>query len=130
MRFRSSAPTLLLLLLCLCLLGGVLEVKGQYLQEALSALDLPGDEPRLQKNHTGVLITKLLQVVHCAERTGTSQDICGKVWPVTVSLHDKLSNLYIHMLTTVYVFITFLPAYSKKSTCYHWNVSECRGLSP
>uniref|UniRef100_H3C2X1 Zinc transporter ZIP12 n=1 Tax=Tetraodon nigroviridis TaxID=99883 RepID=H3C2X1_TETNG len=27
-------------------------------------------------NYTGVLITKILQAVHCAQRTGTSQDIC------------------------------------------------------
>ncbi|XP_054479290.1 zinc transporter ZIP12-like [Anoplopoma fimbria] len=79
MHFRSSAPTLLLLLL-LC----QREVRGQepgYLQEALRALDLPlgtNDGPRLQKNHSGILITKLLQEVHCAERTGTSQDVCNK----------------------------------------------------
>lgn len=85
MHFRRSAPTLLLLRLCLL----VLEVKGQEqgnLQEALSALDLPPStegEPWLLKNHTGLLITKLLQAVHCAERTGTSQDICGKVWPLS-----------------------------------------------
>ncbi|TMS08985.1 zinc transporter ZIP12 isoform X1 [Larimichthys crocea] len=83
MHFRSSASTLLLLLLSLCLLGRVLEVKGQereYLQEALRALDLPlgTNEPQLQKNHTGILITKLLRAVHCAERTGTSQDVCDK----------------------------------------------------
>lgn len=134
MHFRSSAPTLLLLLL-LCLL----EVKGQergYLQEALRALDLPlgtDGEPQLQKNHTGFLITKLLRAVHCAERTGTSQDICDKVSPTPVlmlSLHDKLGNFYIHMLSTCYVFVPFLPAYSKKCTCYDWNVSECGGLNP
>ncbi|TKS87643.1 Zinc transporter ZIP12 LIV-1 subfamily of ZIP zinc transporter 8 [Collichthys lucidus] len=84
MHFRSSASTLLLLLLSLCLLGRVLEVKGQereYLQEALRALNLPlgtNNEPQLQKNHTGILITKLLRAVHCAERTGTSQDVCDK----------------------------------------------------
>lgn len=71
------------MLLLLCLLE--LEVRGQergYLQEALGALDLPlgtNDEPQLQKNHTGVLISKLLGAVHCAEQTGTSQDVCGKV---------------------------------------------------
>lgn len=74
-----------LLLLFLCLQRTVLEVRGQkrgYLQEALRALNLPlrtGEEPQLQKNHTGVLITTLLQAVHCPERTGTSQDICDKV---------------------------------------------------
>lgn len=106
MHFRSSASTLLLLLLSLCLLGRVLEVKGQereYLQEALRALDLPlgTNEPQLQKNHTGILITKLLRAVHCAERTGTSQDVCDKVRPINY----KLSNFYIHILSTYYVFI-------------------------
>ncbi|XP_076617704.1 zinc transporter ZIP12-like [Chaetodon auriga] len=91
MHFRSSAPTLLLLL-CLCLLARVLEVKGQepgYLQEALRALDLPlgtNGQPQLQKNHTGILITKLLQAVHCAERTGTSQDVCDKCLTPDVAL--------------------------------------------
>lgn len=81
MHFRSSAPTLLLLPLLLCLV----EVRGQeqgYLQEAVRALDLPlvtDDEPQLQKNHIGTLITKLLWEVHCAERTGPSQDVCDKV---------------------------------------------------
>ncbi|XP_040921962.1 zinc transporter ZIP12-like isoform X5 [Toxotes jaculatrix] len=91
MHFRSSAP-LLLLLLPLCLLGRVLEVRGQewgYLQEALKALDLPlsmDDEPQLQKNKTGVLITTLLQAVHCAERTGSSQDICDKCLTPDIAL--------------------------------------------
>ncbi|XP_075936852.1 zinc transporter ZIP12-like [Anarhichas minor] len=86
MHFRGSAPTLLLLLLC------QLEVRGQelgYLQEALRALDLPpgtDEKPQLQKNHTGILITKLLQDVHCAERTGTSQDVCGKCLTPDIAL--------------------------------------------
>ncbi|KAM6908553.1 zinc transporter ZIP12 isoform 1-T1 [Lycodopsis pacificus] len=88
MHFRGSAPTLLLLLLLLC----QPEVRGQepgYLQEALGALDLPpgtDEKPQLQKNHTGILITKLLQDVHCAERTGTSQDVCGKCLTPDVAL--------------------------------------------
>ncbi|XP_029385324.1 zinc transporter ZIP12-like isoform X1 [Echeneis naucrates] len=83
MHFRNS-ESFLLFLLPLCLLGGFLEVNGQewgYLQEALKALDLaPGmeNEPQLQKNKTDVLISTLLQAVHCAERTGTSQDMCDK----------------------------------------------------
>ncbi|XP_034416321.1 zinc transporter ZIP12-like [Cyclopterus lumpus] len=85
MQFSGSAPTLLLLLL-LC----QLEVRGQergYLQEALRALDLGTDEkPQLQKNHTGILIAKLLREVHCAERTGTSQDVCGKCLTPEVAL--------------------------------------------
>ncbi|XP_029313283.1 zinc transporter ZIP12-like isoform X1 [Cottoperca gobio] len=83
MHFRGSAPTLLLFL---CLL----EVRGQkYLQETLRALDLPLDtdkEPQLQKNHTGILIAKLLQEVHCAERTGSSQDVCSKCLTPEVAL--------------------------------------------
>lgn len=65
-------------------------MKGQergYLQEALRALDLPlgkDDEPQLQKNYTGVLITKLLQAVNCEGQIGTSQDICNKVKPTPV----------------------------------------------
>ncbi|TDG97386.1 hypothetical protein EPR50_G00225540 [Perca flavescens] len=80
MHFRSSAPALLLLPLLLCLV----EVRGQeqgYLQEVVRALDLAlgtDDEPQLQKNHVGILITKLLWEVHCAERTGPSQDVCDK----------------------------------------------------
>ncbi|XP_074478499.1 zinc transporter ZIP12-like isoform X2 [Sebastes fasciatus] len=95
MHFRST------LLLLLCLLE--LEVRGQergYLQEALGALDLPlgtNDEPQLQKNHTGVLISKLLGAVHCAERTGTSQDVCGKCLTPDVALsvleHDGKAYL-------------------------------------
>lgn len=117
MHFRSGAPTLLLLL---CLL----EVRGQergYLREALGALDLPlgaNDEPQLQKNHTGILIAKLLRAVHCAERTGTSQDVCNKVRATPVLM---LSHYMIIMYS-------FLPAYSKKHACYGWNVSECGGL--
>lgn len=94
MHFRSSASTLLLL----CLLGRELEVNGQkwgYMQDALTALELPLDtnkEPQLQKNHTDILISKLLQAVHCAERIGTSQDICDKV-----SL-DKVVILNIYMI--------------------------------
>ncbi|XP_042255602.1 zinc transporter ZIP12-like [Thunnus maccoyii] len=91
MHFRSSAPLLLLLLL-LCLLGSVLEVKGQewgHLQEAQRALNLPlstDDEPRFQKNHTGILITTLLRAVHCAEQTGNTQDVCDKCLTPDVAL--------------------------------------------
>ncbi|XP_042366551.1 zinc transporter ZIP12-like [Plectropomus leopardus] len=100
MHFRSGAPTLLLLLLVRCLL----EVRGQergYLQEALRALDLPlgtnDDVPKLNKNHTGVLIAKLLRVVHCAERIGTSEDVCNKCLTPDVALsvleHDGKAYL-------------------------------------
>ncbi|CAN9506367.1 unnamed protein product [Ophioblennius macclurei] len=84
MHFRNSAPRLLLLLLHLCLLMRGLEVKGQdqgYLQEALTALDLPLgtiSEVKLQKDRTSELISALLEAVHCAEQTGTSQDTCEK----------------------------------------------------
>ncbi|XP_022067992.1 zinc transporter ZIP12 [Acanthochromis polyacanthus] len=91
MHFRSSALCLLLLL-CLCVLGRVLEVEGQeqaYLSEALGALNLPlgmEDEPRLQRNRTNVLITTLLHAVHCAERTGMPQDMCEKCLTPDVAL--------------------------------------------
>ncbi|XP_034562100.1 zinc transporter ZIP12-like [Notolabrus celidotus] len=91
MHFRGSGPTLLLLL-PLWLLGNVLEVVGQeqgYMQEAFRALNLPlgaDDEPQLLKNHTSILITKLLQAVHCAEQTGTSQDVCEKCLTPDVAL--------------------------------------------
>lgn len=101
MHFRSGAPTLLLLLLPLCLLERGLEVKGKEwgnVRGALTALDLPLDnnkEPQLQKNYTGVLISRLLQAVHCAEQTGTSQDACEKVRPtpnafIEAQLHNQL----------------------------------------
>lgn len=87
MEFSGSGPTLLLLLLL-----GQLEVRGQErgsLQEALGALNLPlatDEKPQLQKNHTGVLIAELLREVHCAERTGTSQDVCDKCLSSEVAL--------------------------------------------
>lgn len=62
-----------------------MEVRGQeraFLQEALTALDLPlgtGGKPQLQKSHIGVLITALLRAVNCAGRAATSQDVCEKV---------------------------------------------------
>nr|XP_046227991.1 zinc transporter ZIP12-like isoform X2 [Scatophagus argus] len=90
MHFSSSA--LALMVLCLCLLGRVLEVKGQergYLQEAIRDLDLPlgtDNEPQLQKKHIGILIAKLLQAVHCAEQIGTSQDVCEKCLTPDVAL--------------------------------------------
>ncbi|XP_072234636.1 zinc transporter ZIP12-like isoform X2 [Leuresthes tenuis] len=83
MRFRSTAPCLLLLL-HLCLLGRALEGKSPnqgYLPDAVRALDLPlgsTSEPQLQKNRISVLIAKLLRHVHCAERTGVTQDMCEK----------------------------------------------------
>ncbi|XP_034003889.1 zinc transporter ZIP12-like isoform X1 [Trematomus bernacchii] len=81
MHFRSSG---LLLLICL------LDVRGQkYLHDTLRALDLPlgvDEEPQLQKNHIGILITKLLQEVHCAERIGSSQDVCSKCLTPDVAL--------------------------------------------
>ncbi|XP_068604162.1 zinc transporter ZIP12-like [Brachionichthys hirsutus] len=93
MQLRRSAPTLMLLpLLPLCLLGRMWEVKGQepeHLQEALRALDLPlgmDGEPQLQKNHISILIAELLHAVRCAERTGTSQDVCDKCLTPDVAL--------------------------------------------
>ncbi|XP_030253742.1 zinc transporter ZIP12 isoform X1 [Sparus aurata] len=117
MHFRSSAPTLLLLLLRVCLLGRVLEVKGQeqgYLQEVLRALDLPlrtDEEPQLQKNNTGILIGKLLRAVQCAERTATSQGICDKCLTPDVALSvleddgkDYLSREEYQRISTVLLY--------------------------
>lgn len=95
----SSTWCLLLLLLYFCPLGRMLEVKGQeqgYLQEALRSLNLPvgpDNKAQLQKNRTGVLITTLLQAVRCAERTGSSQDMCEKVTltPVLKCFITKMS---------------------------------------
>ncbi|XP_069552414.1 zinc transporter ZIP12-like [Brachyistius frenatus] len=94
MHFRSSAPCLFLLLLLLhfCLLVRVLEVKGQdrgYLPGALRALNLPlgtDEQPQLHRDRTGVLIGTLLRAVHCAERTGISQDMCEKCLTADVAL--------------------------------------------
>lgn len=114
----------------LCLLGTVVKVTGQewgYLHEALKALDLPlgmDNETQLQKNKTGVLITSLLQAVHCAERTGTSQEICEMVRSTPVT------TFTFSMRSSYYIFTPFLSAYSIKSACYGWNVSECEKLNP
>lgn len=84
MHFRSTAPCLVLLL-HLFVLERVLESNAQdqdYLQEALRTLNLPlgsDDKFRLQKNRTSDLITQLLRNVHCAERTGMTQNMCEKV---------------------------------------------------
>uniref|UniRef100_A0A1A8J0Y5 Zinc transporter ZIP12 n=2 Tax=Nothobranchius kuhntae TaxID=321403 RepID=A0A1A8J0Y5_NOTKU len=79
MHFRSTAPCLVLLL-HLCMLEG--EAQDQeYLQEALRTLDLSlgrADKLGLQRNQTGLLINKLLRDVHCAERTGMTQNMCKK----------------------------------------------------
>lgn len=88
MHLRSSAPILLLLL---CFLKANAQEEG-YLQQALMALELPLEsdpKPQLLKNYTGVLITRILQAVHCAQRTGTSQDICDQVRPVLLILKQN-----------------------------------------
>lgn len=84
MHFRSTAPWLVLLL-HLFVLERVLDSKAQdqdYFQEALRTLNRPlgsDDKSRLQKNRTSDLIAKLLQNVHCAEKTGMTQNLCEKV---------------------------------------------------
>ncbi|XP_012708636.2 zinc transporter ZIP12 isoform X1 [Fundulus heteroclitus] len=91
MRFGSSAPCLVLLL-HLCELGRVAEgtVQDQeHLQEALKALGLPLEsdkEPTLQRNRISLLITKLLQDVHCAEKMGITQETCEKCLTPNVAL--------------------------------------------
>lgn len=106
MHLRGSAPTLLLLLL----LGRVPEVAAAErgsMREALAALDLPLEEdkdPQLQRNCTAVLISSLLQAVHCAEQTASSQDACEEVKAI-----EQYSPV------CVFVFLQRIPAdYSKK----------------
>ncbi|KAM9712657.1 zinc transporter ZIP12-like isoform 2-T2 [Menidia menidia] len=82
MCFRGAAP--FLLLLHLCLLGGALEGERPsqgHLTEALGALNLPlggGRKPLLQRNRTGVLVSRLLRAVGCAERAGATQETCER----------------------------------------------------
>ncbi|KAL6097705.1 slc39a12 [Pungitius sinensis] len=119
MHFRGSAPTFHLLLLLLLLLLCQLEVRGgreepEYLKAALRALDLrPGadEKPRLQKNHTGVLIARLLREVHCAQRTGAAQDVCGECLTpeVALSVLEDDGKTYIaeedyHRISTVLLY--------------------------
>ncbi|XP_023181830.1 zinc transporter ZIP12 isoform X3 [Xiphophorus maculatus] len=115
MRFWSSAPCLVLLL-HLCELGRVTGGKAQdqqYLQETLRALGLPlgsDEKPTLQKNRTGLLITKLLQDVHCAERTGITQDMCEKCLTPNVALsvldddRIELTEEDYHKISTVLLY--------------------------
>ncbi|KAM6900558.1 zinc transporter ZIP12-like [Xenentodon cancila] len=101
MHFRTRALCLLLLHFSVL---GVLDGKGQdqgYLTESLRALDLSlgnEDEPKLQKNRTSVLITKLFEIVHCAERTGVSQDMCEKCLTsdVVLSLLEDDERVYLN----------------------------------
>lgn len=108
MHFRSSG---LLLLLCL------LDVRGQkHLHDTLRALDLPlgvDEEPQLQKNHIGILIAKLLQEVHCAERIGSSQDVCSKVRPSPVLTFTPTVTQYLS------------PSCLFQETCLLWLECEC-----
>ena len=79
------------------------------MQGALTALDLPPDsnnKPQLLRNHTGILITKLLQAMHCAERTETSQDICDKVMPILLML-SSIILLQFEQLLRLYAMIFF-----------------------
>uniref|UniRef100_A0A3B5LTB0 Zinc transporter ZIP12 n=1 Tax=Xiphophorus couchianus TaxID=32473 RepID=A0A3B5LTB0_9TELE len=115
MRFWSSAPCLVLLL-HLCELGRVTGGKAQdqqYLQETLRTLGLPlgsDEKPTLQKNKTGLLITKLLQDVHCAERTGITQDMCEKCLTPNVALsvldddRIELTEEDYHKISTVLLY--------------------------
>ncbi|XP_068160304.1 zinc transporter ZIP12-like [Antennarius striatus] len=108
MHLGRRTPTLLLLLLPLCLLGRIQEVKGQeqrHLREALGALDLPlglNDEPRLQKNHISILIAKLLHLVHCAEQTGTSQEVCDKCLTPEIALSVLEDDGKVYVTTESY----------------------------
>ncbi|KAM3860752.1 zinc transporter ZIP12-like [Diretmus argenteus] len=90
MWLRSNAFPLLLM--HLCLLERAVEVTGQergYLQEALRTLGLPVETdtpPQLHKNHIGVLLSKLLQAVRCAERIAASQDVCDRCLTPDIAL--------------------------------------------
>ncbi|KAK5600461.1 hypothetical protein CRENBAI_019717 [Crenichthys baileyi] len=115
MHFRSLAPCLVLLL-HLCELGRVTEGKvhdQEYLQLALRTLGLPlesDEKPTLQKNRIGLLITKLLHDVHCAERTGITQDMCEKCLTTNIALsvldNDKinLTEEDYHKISTVLLY--------------------------
>ncbi|XP_007555722.1 zinc transporter ZIP12 [Poecilia formosa] len=115
MRFWSSAPCLVLLL-HLCELGRVTGGKARdwhYLPETLRTLGLPlgsDEKPTLQKNRTGLLITKLLQDVHCAERTGFTQDMCEKCLTPNVALsvldddRTELTEEDYHKISTVLLY--------------------------
>ncbi|KAM4718452.1 zinc transporter ZIP12-like isoform 2-T2 [Anableps anableps] len=115
MRFWSSAPCLVLLF-HLCELGRVTEGKVQdqeYLLETLRTLGLSlesDEKPRLQKNRIGLLITKLLQDVHCAERTGITQDMCEKCLTPNLALsvldNDRinLTEEDYHKISTVLLY--------------------------
>lgn len=82
MNFRSAASCLLLLLFSP--LGAQTSKDQGNLSALLKGLDLStGDKPQLQ-NTTSVLISKVLQAVECAERTGMTQNTCKKVKPTFV----------------------------------------------
>ncbi|XP_077410472.1 zinc transporter ZIP12-like [Vanacampus margaritifer] len=75
------------LLLLMCLLGPVRAESD--LQDVLKVLDLPfsrDEEPRLQKNHVGILVSAVLLAVNCPERTGASLEVCDKCLPPDVAL--------------------------------------------
>lgn len=95
------------------------------MRETLTALDLPLDnnkDPQLQKNYTSVLISRLLQAVHCTEQTGTSQDACEKVRPTTSAfIEAQLQNNFNFRLNSTHMRSTFLfhpiPACLLLETC-------------
>ncbi|KAF6737691.1 Zinc transporter ZIP12, partial [Oryzias melastigma] len=84
MNFRSAASCLLLLLFSP--LGAQTSKDQGNLSALLKGLDLStGDKPQLQ-NTTSVLISKVLQAVECAERTGMTQNTCKKCLTSEVAL--------------------------------------------
>ncbi|KAL1006842.1 hypothetical protein UPYG_G00077890 [Umbra pygmaea] len=84
MRFWGQAVPKVLLL-HLCLVGRFMNIQTQeqsheregFLQDAIRALPV-GSQTQLQRDQTGVLLSTVLQAVHCAERIGGLQELCDK----------------------------------------------------
>ncbi|XP_055007117.1 zinc transporter ZIP12 isoform X2 [Boleophthalmus pectinirostris] len=86
MHWRSCSPLLLVLLLMSAVKTGGHE--HRYLEDVLQALGVHGaeDQPRLKRQHIGLLIDRVLQAVHCEEQFDTSRDVCGKCLTPDIAL--------------------------------------------
>ncbi|XP_038153801.1 zinc transporter ZIP12-like [Cyprinodon tularosa] len=136
MYFRSSALCLVLLL-HLCQLGRVTKGKTQdqeYLRGTLRALGLPletDEKPTLQNSKIGLLIKKLLQDVHCAERMGITLDMCEECLTPSRAL-SVLENDRINLTEEDYYKISTVLLYyiiNLKDLCVS-KVSPPSALSP
>uniref|UniRef100_A0A3Q2FL21 Zinc transporter ZIP12 n=1 Tax=Cyprinodon variegatus TaxID=28743 RepID=A0A3Q2FL21_CYPVA len=136
MHFRSSALCLVLLL-HLCQLGRVTKGKTQdqeYLRGTLMALGLPletDEKPTLQNSKIGLLIKKLLQDVHCAERMGITLDMCEECLTPNRAL-SVLENDRINLTEEDYYKISTVLLYyiiNLKDLCVS-KVSPPSALSP